>query len=234
MSAIDNKKLEALAAHIADDKYCHHLVKNGMMETCKDPTKPIDVVPPPSTETIKYDSKNYVHALTTDPRYLWDYSGHSYSNRRYCHGMVAATWSYEKGQKYNQHLMNGEYRCDSSMVKGLANPEGNSVPSCYCNPNYEWTDYTMKKPARSWGLTASVPYEGQWIKQAELGEARNCDGLVAIVDIFRNWVEKSQWAIVKENKGPYTCSYDYWGLYDWADSKQSYWGGQWCFCNPKK
>jgi hypothetical protein len=97
VSTADNNKLEALAAHIADDKYCHHLIKNGMMETCQDPTKPIIVVPPPSTETIKYDSKNYVFALTTDPRELWDYSGHSWSNRRYCHGMVAATWSYAKG-----------------------------------------------------------------------------------------------------------------------------------------
>jgi len=74
-------------------------------------------------------------------------------------------------------------------------------------------------------LTGSVVYEGDWIKQAELNEQRNCDGLVAIVDIYRNWVEKSHWAMVKENTGTYTCSYEYWGLHDWNKTKGSWLGG---------
>lgn len=176
------------------------------------------VTPPPASEqSIKYKESNYVYKLTDDPYRLWDFQGYASDNRRYCHGMVAAAWKYDKGQKYNQHLMKGYYKCDSSMVRGLANPDLEYVPACYCNPNYEWENYTQKRPKRLWGLTNSVGYDGHWIQQATLGEQRHCDGLVAIVDIFRNWAEKSQWAIVKENTGAYKCSYDDWGLVDWAE-----------------
>ena len=99
VSAKDEKKLQAIASHIADNKYCQHLIKNGLLESCEDPKKPTVVRPPPSEEQsrIRYDSKNYVFDLTSDPFNLWDYSGHSRNNRRYCHGMVAATWDYAKG-----------------------------------------------------------------------------------------------------------------------------------------
>lgn len=163
VTELEKKKLELIAAHIADNKYCHHLINNGLLESCEDPKKEVIVVPAPEKD-IKYDHKNYVHELTTDPFRLWDYQGHDGRNRRYCHGMVAAAWDYEKGQKYNQHLMNGYYTCNADLVRGLTNEKNWEVPSCYCNPNYEWTDYTMPKPERHWGLTASVPYEGEWIK----------------------------------------------------------------------
>lgn len=105
--------------------------------------------------------------------------------------MVAAGWGFDKGLKYNQHLMDGYYRCDNRLVQGLSNTTNDYIPSCYCNPNYEWGDYKQPKPVRHWGLTASVPYEGEWIDQAGLDEMRNCDGLVAIVDIWKSWQEKS-------------------------------------------
>jgi len=60
--------------------------------------------------------------------------------------MVAATWGWKKGERYNQHLMDGFYTCDTKMVEGLSNSGDYGVPSCYCNPNYEWSNYTMRKP----------------------------------------------------------------------------------------
>ena len=50
VSDSEKKKLEALAAHIADDKYCHHLMKRGLLESCEDPKKQIDIVPPSKKE----------------------------------------------------------------------------------------------------------------------------------------------------------------------------------------
>ena len=100
--------------------------------------------------------------------------------------MVAASKDLNKDMKYNHHLMNGYYTCDSSLTQGL--PESKvyiDYDFCWCNPNFEWSLYSKGQPKRIWGITGNMAYQ-DWIKQAELGETRVCDGLVAIVDRFHN------------------------------------------------
>ena len=81
-----------------------------------------------------------------------------------------------------------------------------------------------------------MAYDGWGVKQAEIDETRNCNGLVAVVDYWSNWVSRTQNAIVKENIGQYKCSYDHFGVYDWMDDTEnkSIWGRVGCWCNPSK
>jgi len=87
--------------------------------------------------------------------------------------------------------MNGYYECNEGMVEGLPlkdNNPANAVPFCWCNPNFEWDKYKYK--------TVYYPYRAKqaydnWSKQAQLGETRNCNGLVAIVDIWNVMYESN-------------------------------------------
>lgn len=84
--------------------------------------------------------------------------------------------------------MNGWYTCDYSLVKGLPNqPSGvDSDPECWCNPNFEWDNYVHGTGARS-GITPLLAYKNWGDRQAELGEKRVCNGIVAITDAWWNW-----------------------------------------------
>lgn len=132
-----------------------------MMRSCADPSTPAPTVKPPSTpERIVYNDSNYVYNVGEDPYQNWDYQGDDSRNARYCHGMVGAAKGSKSGNKYNQHLKSGYYTCDSSLVSGLP---GSGTPKCWCNPNYEWNEFTKKKPSRSWGALGDLAYEG-WTK----------------------------------------------------------------------
>jgi len=61
----------------------------------------------------------------------------------------------------------------------------------------------------------NLAYEDWGKQQAKLQEVRNCDGLVAIAEIWHNWRFHYQSAIVKENSGQYSCSYEAFNLHDW-------------------
>ena len=187
------------------------------MQSCKDPVPTVDddsSKPSPTHKDITYDDKNYVYSLSEDPFHNWDFTGFDEENKRYCHGVVAASDIYEKGAKNNQYLMDGYYDCNESLAKGINSKDTKGFTYCWCNPNYEWSDYKEKRPKRIWGNTGLLAYQG-WDKQAELGETRNCNGLVAIVDMWRNWAARQQKAIVKEVNGSYKCSYEEYELWDW-------------------
>lgn len=109
-------------------------------------------------------------------------------NDRYCHGMVAASKGFKKGNIYNHHLTDGYYNCDD-LVEGLSAVSGaqsSNYSFCWCNPNFEWEKYTKKPDYSSTSLY--LPYE-YWTKQAELLETRNCNGLVTIVDMWKTMIK---------------------------------------------
>ena len=147
--------------------------------------------------------------------------------------MVGASKGAFKGNKYNQHLMDGRFTCDESLVRGLP---GSGAPKCWCNPNFEWDEFEGKRPKRVWGALGDLAYE-KWEKQAKLHETRHCDGIVAIVDMWHTWSHRYQNALVVKLKSPqYKCSFAAFRMYDWMsdDENTSWLGGAACYCNQKK
>jgi hypothetical protein len=98
--------------------------------------------------------------------------------------MVAASKGYKRGNVYNQHKIDGYYGCEDNLTEGLVAVKDALEPEenfCWCNPNFEWDKYQFGQPIFS-TYSSKLLYE-KWTKQAQLLETRNCDGLVAIVDM---------------------------------------------------
>ena len=113
LSSSEISKVRAIAEHIGSDGYCNYLISKGRMTSCEDPATPKPAPEPePEPSPIEYDDKNYVYDISEEPYHNWDYQGVDSRNKRYCHGMVAASKGESNGNKYNHFLKDGYFTCD--------------------------------------------------------------------------------------------------------------------------